>query len=139
MSNIRLPKVLCVAVAGALRGSHASLDRLFLTAGASGPPPDLPHHSKWKEWLFSAGNEPNVDTLSLLGNLLEEFMDVPPNEDSPGFLEWTVSAGEFFRPWRKLAFDIIVTAECSHRPSTGRNTTALCRITTPGPGEARGN
>jgi hypothetical protein len=90
MSNIRLPKVLCVAVAGALRGSHASLDRLFLTAGAPGPPPDLPHHSKWKEWLFNAGNDPNVDTLSLLGNLLEEFMDVPPNEDSPGFLEWTV-------------------------------------------------
>jgi hypothetical protein len=90
MSNIRLPKVLCVAVAGALRGSHTSLDRLFLTAGAPGPPPNLPHHSKWKEWLFSAGNDPNVDTLTLLGNLLEEFMDVPLNEDSPEFPEWTV-------------------------------------------------
>jgi hypothetical protein len=88
MSNIRLPRALCVAVAGAFRGSHGSLDRLFLMSGAPGPPPALSHASKWKEWLFSAGNDPNVDSLSLLGNLLEEFMDVPPNEDSQDFPEW---------------------------------------------------
>ncbi len=89
MPNIRLPKAVCVVVARVFRGSHDTLDRLFLTAGAPGPPPALSHASKWKEWLFSAANDPNVDTLSFLGNLLEEFMDVPPNdENSPEFLDW---------------------------------------------------
>ena len=77
-SNVRLPKAVCAAVADTLSGSHASLNAMFEAAGASGPPPDLPHHSKWKEWLFRSGNDPNVDSLNLLGNLIEEFMDLPP-------------------------------------------------------------
>ena len=68
----------CAAVADILSGSHTTLDEIFLAAGAPGPPPDLPHHSKWKTWLFRAGNDSSVDSLSLLGNLIEEFMDLPP-------------------------------------------------------------
>lgn len=59
-------------------GSHQSLDRLFIAAGAPGAPPDVAHHSKWKEWLFRAGQDPEVDSLAVLGAVLEEFMDVPP-------------------------------------------------------------
>jgi hypothetical protein len=88
MTNIRLPKTVCVVVAQVLRGSHATLDSLFLTAGAPGPPPDLPHTAKWKDWLFRAGMDPNVDSLSVLGNVLEEFMDIGPREDSQDFAEW---------------------------------------------------
>lgn len=69
---------ICAAVADILSGSHKALDELFLASGAPGPPPDLPHSSKWKTWLFRAGNDPSVDSLSLLGNLIEEFMDLPP-------------------------------------------------------------
>jgi REase_DpnII-MboI len=88
MTNIRLPKAVCVVVAEVLRPrSHAIGDSLFLTAGAPGPPPDLPHTDKWKDWLFRAGADPNVDSLSLLGNVLEEFMDVRP-KDSQDFAEW---------------------------------------------------
>jgi len=68
----------CAAVAEVLAGSHPTLDALFEAAGAPGPPPDLAHHSKWKTWLFRAGNDPTVDSLALVGNLIEEFMDLPP-------------------------------------------------------------
>ena len=68
----------CAAVAEVLNGSHATLDALFEAAGAPGPPPNLSHDAKWKTWLFRAGNDPNVDSLALVGNLIEEFMDLPP-------------------------------------------------------------
>ena len=80
----------CAAVGDVLAntGSHATLDALFQGAGAPGDPPDLSHGSKWKEWLFRAGVDPNVDSLAVLGNVLEEFMDLPPMEDGPEFEEW---------------------------------------------------
>lgn len=76
--NIRIPVAVCAAVAEVLEGSHPTLDELFLAAGVPGPPPELAHHSKWKIWLQRAGNDPDVDSLSVLGNLIEEFMDLPP-------------------------------------------------------------
>lgn len=78
MSNIRLPIAVCAAVAQVLKGSHDSLNALFEAAGAPDPPPDLSHHSKWKNWLQRAGNDPEIDSLAVLGNLIEEFMDLPP-------------------------------------------------------------
>ena len=78
MLNVRLPIAVCAAVAEVLNGSHDSLNALFETAGATGPPPDLAHHSKWKTWLQRIGNNPEVDSLEVLGNIIEEFMDLPP-------------------------------------------------------------
>lgn len=80
MSNVRLSKHLCAAVGDALTltGGHSTLNALFQSAGAPGEPPGLAHHSKWKEWLFRAGQDPSVDGLAVLGNVLEEFMDVEP-------------------------------------------------------------
>ena len=69
----------CAAVAEVLSGSHPDLEALFEAAGAPGPPPpNLAHSSKWKTWLFRAGNDPNADSLAIVGNLIEEFMDLPP-------------------------------------------------------------
>lgn len=87
---MRLSKSLCAVVGQvmATTGSHAALDLLFHTAGAPGDPPDLSHGSKWKEWLFRAGLDPNVDSLAVLGNVLEEFMDLPPDANSPEFNDW---------------------------------------------------
>jgi hypothetical protein len=51
-----------------------------LTAGVPGPPPDLSHADKWKDWLFAAGQNPEVDSLAALGNILEEFMDTAPTD-----------------------------------------------------------
>lgn len=83
--NVRLPMAVCAAVAEVLHGSHQTLETLFLAAGAPGPPPELAHHSKWKTWLFRAGNDPKVDSLALLGNLIEEFMDLPPADSGYPF------------------------------------------------------
>jgi REase_DpnII-MboI len=86
--NLRLSRGLCAAVGDAMRGSHGSLDALFRSSGAPGEPPNLSHATKWKEWLFRAGQDSNVDSLSVLGNVLEEFMDVMPPEDSENFGKW---------------------------------------------------
>lgn len=86
---MRLSKALCAAVGDVLAnsGSHATLNELFITAGATGEPPDLAHSAKWKAWLHRSSLDPNVDSLSLLGNVLEEFMDITP--DDPDRLdEW---------------------------------------------------
>ena len=79
MTNTRLPIAVCAAVAEVLDGSHQTLDALFEEAGAPGPPPALAHHSKWKTWLRRAGDDANVDSLAVLGRLIEEFMDLPPS------------------------------------------------------------
>jgi hypothetical protein len=61
-----------------LRGSHDTLNALFKNSGALGDPPPLAHAMKWKEWLFLCGTNPECETLSVLGNVLEEFMDIKP-------------------------------------------------------------
>ncbi len=80
---MRLSKSLCSVVGDALStmGSHASLEVIFETAGAPGDPPDLSHGSKWKEWLFRTGLNQDVDSLTVLGNILEELMDLPLPDD----------------------------------------------------------
>lgn len=85
---MRLSKALCSVVGEVLTGSHATLDALFVSAGAPGEPPALAHHTKWKEWLFRTGQDPAVDSFAVLGNLLEEFMDLPPLQGTPEFDSW---------------------------------------------------
>ncbi|MBT3286958.1 MAG: transposase [Victivallales bacterium] len=87
---MRLSRSLCLVVGQVLSttGSHAALDALFESAGAPGFPPELSHGSKWKEWLFRAGADPDTDGLAVLGNVLEEFMDAPPGPATPEFAEW---------------------------------------------------
>lgn len=86
---MRLSKSLCAVVGEVLAstGSHATLDELFLSSSAPGEPPALSHDSKWKAWLFRAGQDPNTDSLAVLGNVLEEFMDLPP-EDPEALQGW---------------------------------------------------
>lgn len=86
---MRLSKSLCAVVGDVLAstGSHATLDELFISAGAPGEPPALSHGSKWKTWIFRCGQDPNVDSLEVLGSLLEEFMDLPPS-DAEYLQEW---------------------------------------------------
>lgn len=87
---MRLSKSLCAVVGEVLAstGSHATLDALFKSAGAPGDPPALSHHSKWKEWLFRAGQDSSTDSLAVLGTILEEFMDLPPKSGTPESDSW---------------------------------------------------
>ena len=81
MDNIRLSRGLSKVIGDAVVGSHPTLNALFISAGAPGDPPDLAHHTKWKEWIFRAGQDENVDSSAFLGNILEEFMDAPPLDE----------------------------------------------------------
>lgn len=85
---MRLSRALCAVVGEVLSGSHSTLDALFINSGAPGEPPALAHDSKWKEWLFRAGQDPAVDSLAVLGNVLEEFMDLSPKQGTPEYDEW---------------------------------------------------
>jgi hypothetical protein len=87
---MRLPMSVCAAIAEALSGSHNTLDAIFLAAGAPGPPPNMAHHTKWKTWLLTASRDPSVDILSLVGDLIGDFMDSPPKD-----------AGEVYRQKRE--------------------------------------
>jgi hypothetical protein len=71
-----------------VRGSHDTLNALFKHSGAPDEPPLLSHATKWKEWLFLCGANPECDTLSVLGNVLEEFMDLEPS-NSDLAMTWT--------------------------------------------------
>jgi hypothetical protein len=76
-----------------LKGSHQTLTALFVSAGAPEPSSDLSnlsHASKWKEWLFRVGQDPNVDSLAVLGNIIEESMDSAPDESTPEHVLWEV-------------------------------------------------
>lgn len=82
MENIRLSRSLCKVVGDVIQttGGHSTLEALFASSGAPGDPPPLSHHSKWKEWLFRVGQDSSVDSLQVLGNILEEYMDTRPEE-----------------------------------------------------------
>jgi REase_DpnII-MboI len=90
---MRLSRALCTVVGNVLPGSHATLEELFVSAGAPGSPPQLSHHNKWKEWLFRSGQDPEVDSLAVLGTVLEEFMDLPPTGDAKEVAEWAENRG----------------------------------------------
>jgi hypothetical protein len=87
---MRLSRSLCKVVGDVIAnsGSHAALEMLFLSSGAPGEPPAGSHSTKWKDWLFFAGQDVATDSLAVLGGVIEEFMDLPPKEETPEYMEW---------------------------------------------------
>ncbi len=83
--NTKLSIKICSIVNDIVTGSHDSLDTLFESAGATGPPPPLAHHSKWKMWLKQSSDDPETDAHSVLGNIIEEFMEVEPAYDDSDY------------------------------------------------------
>lgn len=55
--------------------THASLDSLFMYAGAPGDPPEGSKHVKALEWLRNTNRDPNVDPISVLGQIIEGYME----------------------------------------------------------------
>ncbi len=80
MENFRIPRALCTAIDAVIGGSHNSKVALFKAAGAKCDPPGLSHAENYKLWLFTEGNNPETDSLTLIGNLIEEFMDLDPSD-----------------------------------------------------------
>ncbi len=76
------------------RETHASLDNLFLYAGAPGDPPEGTKAVKAQAWLRRINADDSFDPLQLLGRLIENYMeedpptggpfdDFPPHDETP--------------------------------------------------------
>ena len=65
------------------RETHASLDSLFLYAGAPGDPPEGSKPVKVQEWLRRINKDFSVDPIKILGRIIENYMEEPPPEGSP--------------------------------------------------------
>lgn len=55
--------------------SHSKLNILFMSAGAPGEAPEGNCETKCTNWLKRCNDDPSVDSLKVLGDLLQEFMD----------------------------------------------------------------
>lgn len=66
----------CAEIA-AQRETHATLDSLFLYAGAPGDPPAGSKPAKALEWLRITNKDNSVQPLDVLGRLIENYMEMP--------------------------------------------------------------
>jgi hypothetical protein len=74
-----IPAVLiahCAEVASR-RETHATLDSLFVYAGASGDPPTGSNHAEALEWLRAINKDETLEPIDVLGRLIEEYMEEP--------------------------------------------------------------
>lgn len=79
---IPAPVISVVADVSSSRETHASLNSLFLYAAAPGDPPDGSKHVKALEWLRRVNKDESVEPLTILGKLIEGYMETPPS------IEW---------------------------------------------------
>jgi hypothetical protein len=66
----------------AQRETHASLNGLFMYAGAPGDPPEGSKWVKAQDWLRRINTDPAVQPLQILGRLIEAYMEELPPEGS---------------------------------------------------------
>jgi hypothetical protein len=71
--------------------THASLDGLYIYAGASGDPPLGSKHVKALAWLRATNKDPASDPLKVLGKIIEPIMD-KPDEPSDRWDEYRAKA-----------------------------------------------
>ncbi len=75
----QLPRPVC-AVIGEVIGSHYynhnRLNTLFMECGAPGEPPEGNCVTKCTQWLKRCNDDPNTDPFTVMGCVIEEFMEV---------------------------------------------------------------
>jgi len=72
---IPAPLLSVVAEIAARRESHASLDNLFIYAGAPGDPPPGSKPAKALAWLRQANKDESINPIGVLGRLIETYME----------------------------------------------------------------
>ncbi|MDP1558737.1 MAG: abortive infection family protein [Nitrosomonas sp.] len=77
------PVIAIVAKMTSQRETHASMDNLFMYAGAPGDPPEGSKWVKAQEWLRRVNTDGSVQPLQVLGRLIEGYMEKLPPEGSP--------------------------------------------------------
>lgn len=83
MPERQIPNSVIAEVSDALGShyfNHTTLNTLFQRCGAPGDVPQGNCVNKCAQWLRRANEDPNVDAYSLLGGVLEEFMEVETHD-----------------------------------------------------------
>ena len=81
--QIPAPVVAVCAEILSQRNTHASLDSLFMFAGAPGDPPEGSKWVKAQDWLRRINNDETLQPLRVLGRLIEAYMEEEPPEGGP--------------------------------------------------------
>ena len=71
------------SVVAAYYYSHSNLNSLFLESGAPGDVPPGNCETKCASWLKRCSDDPSVDALTVLGQVIQRFMDQEPSEWRP--------------------------------------------------------
>ena len=69
--NIPAPLIAVVSEIVSQEETHASLDSLFMYAGAPGNPPEGSKHVKALDWLRLINKDQSLEPLSVLGQIIE--------------------------------------------------------------------
>lgn len=106
MENFAIPSYLISAIADAVSSSetHAGLDSLFMYANAPGDPPEGSKAVKALEWLRRINKEGGKETLSIVGRIIEKYMEEEIEDISNLF------GGEAITKEKKLKVDRIKQA-----------------------------
>ena len=72
-----------VAEQAANSETHATLDSLFMYAGASGEPPAGSKHAKALAWLRRVNQDESLDPLKVLGKFIEGYMEAAIDPADP--------------------------------------------------------
>ncbi len=67
--------------------THATLDSLFMHAGAPGGPPAESKHAKAMTWLRRVNKNEEIDPLDILGLIIEGYMEEEPNSEHSQWFE----------------------------------------------------
>ncbi len=74
-TRIPAPIIAIVADLTSKFETHATLDSLFMYAGASGDPPEGSKHAKTLEWLRKTNKNTSLEPLEVLGKIIEQYME----------------------------------------------------------------
>ena len=87
--KIPAPVITICAKIASERETHASLNHLFISSGATGEPPEGTKYTKAMAWLRSTNADEENDPLKVLGNIIENYMEEPISSDNLLYEPWT--------------------------------------------------
>jgi len=79
--NSNIPNSIIGAVSSVIAGyyySHSKLESLFMESGAPGDAPEGNCEKKCSAWLKRCNDDPSVNAVDVLADVIQEFMDMEP-------------------------------------------------------------
>ena len=95
--NNKIPNNVIGAVSSVLSEhyfSHTSLNSLFMESGAPGEVPMGNCETKCSNWLKICNEDDSIDAISVLGSIIQNYMDLPSNSYSRAGAGSTVEYGQ---------------------------------------------